>query len=68
MPSLSGIDLARQFLEKRPDLPIILFSGYGDNLTFNQAKEIGVDYILQKPFYSEELIGAIQSTLCNRQT
>jgi PAS domain S-box-containing protein len=68
MPYLSGIDLARQFLEKRPDLPIILFSGYGDNLTFNQAKEIGVDYILQKPFYSEELIGAIQSTLSNRQT
>jgi CheY-like chemotaxis protein len=49
MPTLTGMDLARQILEIRPDLPIILVTGYTANLTVERVRALGIQDMLMKP-------------------
>ena len=59
MPGLSGIELARAVWEKRPELPVILTSGFnalGASGTFLHGKRV---YFLKKPYRTEELRAAI---------
>ena len=55
MPGLSGFDCAREILKVRPDVPIVLASGYvrpEDELT---AKHIGIRAVVGKPAALEQL-------------
>jgi CheY-like chemotaxis protein len=45
-----GIDLIRQIRENRPDCPIVVISGKGDNETVEACNAIGVTEFLTKPF------------------
>ena len=59
MPGQSGIQLANQVRKIRPSLPIVLVTGYSDEML-----EGGVDYpFIAKPFTSTELKDAIESAL-----
>src|SRR4051794_9498868 len=49
MPGMTGIELARRLREVRPDLPIILVSGYMGPLLEQDAASAGIDRILTKP-------------------
>ena len=55
MPEMSGWEVARAIKVIRPDLPVILLTGWAMEIDENQIKENGVDYILQKPFSMEDL-------------
>ena len=50
MPGLTGTMLAKEVLGERPDLPVILCSGYIDGDTEKEAIELGVKAFLKKPF------------------
>ncbi|MBX3728320.1 MAG: PAS domain S-box protein [Candidatus Sumerlaeia bacterium] len=63
MPNLTGIELARNILELRPDIPIILCSGYSDVVDENKAREAGIRGYLGKPFRMQELTAAVQAAL-----
>lgn len=63
MPGMSGIRLARSILEIRPDMPIILTTGFSNPVTLEQAREMGVSLILFKPVGRKELSAAIQEVL-----
>ena len=63
MPHLPGDRLAEELLRLRPDLPIILCSGYGRLLTDQQATVLGFRAFLQKPFGRRELGLAVQQAL-----
>jgi PAS domain S-box-containing protein len=55
MPELTGTDLAREIHRLRPDVPIVLMSGYqGPQLT-EMAHAVGVCEILHKPLVSRDL-------------
>jgi len=55
MPELTGTDLAREIHRLRPDVPIVLMSGYqGPQLT-EMAYAVGVCEILHKPLVSRDL-------------
>ena len=59
MPGQSGIQLANQVRKIRPNLPIVLVTGYSDEML-----EGGVDYpFIAKPFTATELKGAIETAL-----
>ncbi len=60
MPGLSGIELARQLLSARPELPVLLISG--DLRHHDLALPGGVEF-LQKPFDAPRLIARIESLL-----
>jgi PAS domain S-box-containing protein len=62
MPGMSGVDLARQLTRARPDLRVILASGYtGDSLIRVGARET-VPY-LDKPFTAETLLVRVRQVL-----
>jgi nitrogen-specific signal transduction histidine kinase/CheY-like chemotaxis protein len=49
MPELTGTKLAGELLRIRPDLPIILTSGYANSVAETQISELGIDAFLPKP-------------------
>ncbi|MFY7866329.1 hybrid sensor histidine kinase/response regulator [Roseateles sp.] len=55
MPDLSGLDLARQLQQIRPDLPVILSSGYMSDALQAQAQAAGIKALLRKEMSLEEL-------------
>jgi CheY-like chemotaxis protein len=68
MPNITGFELAAQMLSIRPDLPIILTTGYSGQVTAEQAKEAGIRLFLEKPLKLRELAGAVDSLLTNPTT
>lgn len=49
MPVLNGAEVAVQLKSDRPDLPIILFTMYGENIGKAVAETIGIEAALCKP-------------------
>lgn len=49
MPRLTGIDLARQMLALRASFPILLYTGYSDQINEESVKAAGVRTLLKKP-------------------
>jgi CheY-like chemotaxis protein len=66
MPGMSGFDLARTLLEIRPDVPILMTSGYVRPEDQETASRIGIlDFIL-KPNTADELGRVLNGVLRNR--
>jgi len=63
MPNLTGIDLARQFLEIREDLPIILCTGFSQPNLEIEANEIGINRFVKKPFGARQLVDMVRKEL-----
>jgi CheY-like chemotaxis protein len=63
MPDLSGLDLARQMLSIRPDLPIIITTGYSGALTQEEVQSAGIRALLIKPVVRETLANAVHQHL-----
>jgi PAS domain S-box-containing protein len=49
MPSMTGIDFARHIGQTRPDLPVILMTGYVGQLRIEQLRPMGIRELLPKP-------------------
>lgn len=54
MPHLDGMSLAKEILNMRPDIPIILASGFTSEDEVHRAKSIGIKKLLPKPFRLKE--------------
>ncbi len=65
MPDMSGVDLSKKLLQIRPDLPIIICTGYNELINSKKAKGIGIREMLKKPFYANELANTIEKVLLN---
>ncbi|MGB3210986.1 MAG: PAS domain S-box protein [Desulforhopalus sp.] len=65
MPDMTGAELAREFLGQRPEIPIIILTGYSEACDRNRAKQLGVKEYLQKPMKKEELYRVIRKVLEN---
>jgi DNA-binding NtrC family response regulator len=63
MPDLVGSELAFQIRRLRPEIPIILMSGYGGTQLTNRAAEIGVSEVLRKPLHRRDLAEALARVL-----
>jgi len=63
MPRMTGLDLARQLLELRPGLPIILVTGYSEMAVEATAGAIGISRCLRKPLEVKELAVAVREVL-----
>jgi CheY-like chemotaxis protein len=63
MPFLTGDKLARALLRLRPDLPIILCTGFSETLDEEKAKALGIAALLMKPFSIPEIAAVIRRVL-----
>ena len=67
MPVMSGIELASTARRDRPELPVLLMSGYGDQpAVLRQLQEPSTDF-LQKPFNADALETAVRQILDQRE-
>jgi two-component system, cell cycle sensor histidine kinase and response regulator CckA len=63
MPGITGVELGRQLLRIRPDIPIVLVSGFNGGWTLEQARAVGLRDLLQKPLTPETLMSAVQRAM-----
>jgi CheY-like chemotaxis protein len=63
MPGLTGTGLAGVVRRHRPDLPIVLVSGYTGPLLTQQALAAGVSELLMKPLQSREIATTLARVL-----
>jgi CheY-like chemotaxis protein len=63
MPRMTGDELVLAVREVRPDLPAILFTGFGERITEDKAKMAGIREIVTKPVVASELDAAIRRAL-----
>ena len=49
MPGMDGLSLLREVKEKRPDLPVIMVTAYGDEERRRRASEFGAADFITKP-------------------
>ncbi|MBU2551936.1 MAG: response regulator [Proteobacteria bacterium] len=63
MPGLTGLELAREIKSRRPDIPIILCTGYSDTVSMDQISSSGIDILLTKPMSNQELSRALRRAL-----
>ncbi len=65
MPNMTGLQLSQLIRRHFPDLPIILITGYGQQLTEDLQKNYGIRSILMKPVVAAELAKAVRKVLDN---
>ena len=65
MPGKNGDELAAELIALKPEIPIILCTGYSDYLTAESAMELGIRKFMPKPVSNAELSEAIRSVLDN---
>jgi PAS domain S-box-containing protein len=66
MPHLTGVDLSKQIKQIRPDIPIILCTGYSEMIDDRKAEGLGIEAFLMKPIGNRVLAGTIRRLLDRR--
>jgi len=66
MPRMTGINLAGEILKIRPDIPLILCTGYSETVSESEAKDIGVREFLFKPIVMRDLAEIVRRVLDGR--
>jgi CheY-like chemotaxis protein len=63
MPGMNGDELALKMLALRPDLPIILCTGFSEIIDESRAKAIGIREFVMKPIIKRGLAEIVRKTL-----
>ena len=63
MPNMTGDRLTRELIAIRPDIPVIIFTGFSEKITQVEAKTIGVKGLLMKPITVSEMTEKVRKVL-----
>jgi YesN/AraC family two-component response regulator len=63
MPGMTGIDLAEKIRSVRPEVPVILCTGYGEHLSGEAMESAGIKSFLIKPIRRRTLGKAVAGVL-----
>jgi len=63
MPGMTGAELATEIFRIRPQMPVILTSGFSQSITPELARKMGIKKYLSKPFTLNELATTVDSVL-----
>jgi DNA-binding response OmpR family regulator len=66
MPEMSGWQVARAVKELSPETPIILVTGWGEELDPDAVREGGIDFVLAKPFRVNDVLTLVVRALESR--
>jgi len=66
MPGMTGSDLALKMLQLRPDLPVILCTGYSSLISEEKARAMGIKGFAMKPLVRKEIALLIRQVLDER--
>lgn len=63
MPGMTGDALARELMSIRPGLPVIVCTGYSQNIDAERATQLGIRAFVMKPILIHELAAAVRKAL-----
>jgi len=63
MPGITGDILAMKLMNIRPDLPIIICTGFSDQINHESAMQMGISALLMKPVLTSDLAHAVRNAL-----
>ena len=66
VPNLTGEMLAKELIQIRPDIPVLLCTGYSEIIAEEKAKLLGIKKLIMKPFLIREMSAAIRESLDQR--
>jgi len=63
MPKMTGDEFAKELMAIRPDIPIILCTGFSEHINEEKAKAIGIRKFVMKPFILRDMAESIRQVL-----
>jgi DNA-binding response OmpR family regulator len=66
MPGRSGLDVLGVVRDGDWAVPVILITAFGDEATHAEARRLGADAVLDKPFETWELLAAVRRLVARR--
>lgn len=63
MPHMTGDRLARELLEIRQDIPVIVCTGYSKKISEQKAKDIGIKALIHKPLLKADIANVVRQVL-----
>lgn len=63
MPVLTGLQLAGEMRRIRPDIPIVLCTGFSDTINDENYKDHGINAYVMKPMVKKEIAAVIRKVL-----
>ena len=67
MPKMTGVMLAKRAKAIRPDIPVLLCTGYSQTVSAEEAEDLGIERYIMKPFLKKDLAAAIREALRKRE-
>ena len=63
---MTGDQLVQEILKIRPDVPVILNTGFNEKIDEEKAKQIGIRQYIEKPFNRHILANVVREVLDER--
>ncbi len=63
MPNMTGKDLAKEIMAIRSDIPVILCTGFSEQIDENKAKAMGISAFVMKPIVIRQIANTIREVL-----
>jgi PAS domain S-box-containing protein len=63
MPNMTGVQLTQKLIEIRPDIPVIICTGFSEKISEQKAKAMGIRGYIMKPVVRSELAEKIREVL-----
>jgi len=63
MPNMTGVQLSQKLKKIRPDIPIIICTGFSEHLSSEKARVLGIDGFIMKPVVMKNLAEIIRKAL-----
>jgi YesN/AraC family two-component response regulator len=63
MPNMTGENLAKEFIQIEPDIPVILCTGFSAGINEDKARTMGIQALVYKPILKRDLAETIREVL-----
>ena len=63
MPNMNGLQFAGQIRTIRPEIPIIICTGFSDQINEEKCKTLGIQELVKKPVITQKMATAIRAAL-----
>jgi len=63
MPGMTGEELAQEVMAIRPEIPVVLCTGYSDHIDEARARSLGISGYVNKPIETDKFLGLVASQL-----
>jgi PAS domain S-box-containing protein len=68
MPLMTGDQLVEKMLAIKPNLPVIMITGYSEKINSHNFRQFGIRELLMKPLLSKDVLAAIQRVFDELET